>query len=346
MSDIPQRFDHIRRAARYGRLLAIVGLGLIVLVSALMFTDEFGAESALRRHLLPLGMLAGVLVLGAFFIFVWSLITLLLKVEGNSFRSYGVLRDLHLESERQSQSLSALAENAQLSDFVRAVTHRARERTALRLAINEEIIRGDWEAAYALVELLESRHGYRNEAMRLRKELDESRSRESVDRVHEAAARARDLMTAHNWDQARREMDRLVAANPDHPEVRVLPEHFARLRNDHKRRLLKEWDESVQRNEVDRGIDILKQLDQYLTSSEAAALQESARGVFRAKLHNLGVQFSLAVAEQNWREAHRVGRQIAEEFPNSRMASEVRDRLHVLAKRAEEVDSAPAAAGS
>jgi hypothetical protein len=102
---------------------------------------------------------------------------------------------------------------------------------------------------------------------------------------------------------------------------------------------LKEWDQAVQRNEVDRGIAILKELDHYLTPNEAAALQESARGVFRAKLHNLGVQFSLAVSESNWAEALRVGEQIQAEFPNSRMATEVRDRIHLLAKRAREVET-------
>lgn len=336
MSDIPQRFDHIRRSARIGRYLAIVGLCLFASVAVFLVTAQWGADTWFHRNLVALGIVAGVLFLIGVFVLLWNLTTLLLKIEGNSFRSYGVLRDLHAEAERQSLSLSTISENTQLSDLVRAVTHRARERTALRLAINEEIIRGDWEAAYALVELLESRHGYRNEAMRLRKEVDESRGRDTVDRVHDAAAHARSLMDAQSWDQARRVMDRLIAAHHDHPDVRDLPEQFRRLRNEHKRRLLKEWDESVQRNEVDRGIEILKQLDQYLTSSEAAALQESARGVFRAKLHNLGVQFSLAVAEQNWRDALRVGRQIAEEFPNSRMASEVRDRLHVLSRRAEE----------
>jgi len=92
---------------------------------------------------------------------------------------------------------------------------------------------------------------------------------------------------------------------------------------------------SVQRNEVDRGIALLRQLDQYLTPNEAAALEESARGVFRAKLHNLGVQFSLAVTEHNWRDAIDAGKQIIDEFPNTRMAREVNERMHVLTKRAE-----------
>ena len=149
-------------------------------------------------------------------------------------------------------------------------------------------------------------------------------------------------MGAHDWDRARRMMDRLMSSHPENDEVKALPQAFHRAWNEHKRRLLKEWDQAVQRNDVDGGIALLKELDHYLTPNEAAALQESARGVFRTKLHNLGVQFSLAVSESNWSEALRVGRQIQDEFPNTRMASEVRERIHVLAKRAGDVEAGTA----
>jgi outer membrane protein assembly factor BamD (BamD/ComL family) len=57
------------------------------------------------------------------------------------------------------------------------------------------------------------------------------------------------------------------------------------------------------------------------------------------------VAFSLAVSDHNWREALEVGRQIVEEFPNSRMAHEVTERMQVLTKRAQESGAAvPAAA--
>ena len=68
----------------------------------------------------------------------------------------------------------------------------------------------------------------------------------------------------------------------------------------------------------------------YLTPSEGLALQEAARDVFRTKLHNLGVQFSIAVTERQWTTALDVGQQIIEDFPNSRMAEEIREKLDVL----------------
>ncbi|MBN2562741.1 MAG: hypothetical protein JXQ75_17600 [Phycisphaerae bacterium] len=341
MSDMPQRFDHVRRSIRIGRILGFAGMAAIVVLVGYLFaveSDLLASEegAGFVRVLVGLGVLGVALVLGAGAVFTWGAVDVALKIEANSFRIYDVLRDIHASLDEYRPHLRTIADNAQLSDTARAITHRANERTALRLAINEEIIRGDWEAGYALVELLESRHGYKNEAARLRMEVDRSREQALKHELRERVERVRSYMDRHDWDRARREMDGLIAENPDNEEVRELPNLFADLRSEHKRRLLKEWDESVQRNEIDRGIAVLKELDQFLTPNEAAALEESARGVFRAKLHNLGVQFSLAVADHDWQGALAAGRQIMEEFPNCRMAAEVKSRIYALSARAEE----------
>ncbi len=82
--------------------------------------------------------------------------------------------------------------------------------------------------------------------------------------------------------------------------------------------------------ETDRSLEILRELDMYLTPNEALALQEAAKDVFRTKLHNLGVQFTLAVSDKRWSSALEIGQQIMKDFPNSRMSVEIRDKLHVL----------------
>lgn len=336
MSEIPHRFEHIRRSMQLARLLAVIGVGLVVVIAGYSIGGEYAPWGWFREHLLSFGLIAAACLLIATFVFLWIAVNLLLKLEGNSFRSYGVLRDVHARLDTQGHDLKIISENVQVSDIVLSITHRGRERNAIRLAFNEEIIRGDFEAANALVELLESRHGYRNEAARLREEVDLARGREKREKLHDSVIRLQGHMDAHDWDRARREMDRLVAEHPDHDQVRALPDRFARLQSEHKRRLLKEWDQTVHRNDVDRSIAILKELDQFLTRNEAAALEESARGVFRAKLRNLAVQFSLAVSGQEWRDAYEAGQEIIREFPNSRMAEEVKGRIHVLAKRAAE----------
>ena len=68
----------------------------------------------------------------------------------------------------------------------------------------------------------------------------------------------------------------------------------------------------------------------YLTPNEGLALQEAAKDVFKTKLHNMGVKFSVAVTEKQWVTALDVGEQIVGDFPNSRMAEEIRAKLDVL----------------
>jgi hypothetical protein len=106
------------------------------------------------------------------------------------------------------------------------------------------------------------------------------------------------------------------------------------LREKHKEELKAAWDEAVRRNDVDGAIDVLKGLDQYLTAAEAQALQDSARHVFKEKLLQLGVQFRFAVNEKRWQDALATGLELVREFPNSRMAIEVREALDTLRDRA------------
>jgi hypothetical protein len=74
----------------------------------------------------------------------------------------------------------------------------------------------------------------------------------------------------------------------------------------------------------------------YLTPNEGLALQESAKDVFRTKLHNLGVKFSLAVTDKQWTEALQTGEQIVRDFPNSRMAKEIREKIDILRQRSQQ----------
>jgi hypothetical protein len=104
-------------------------------------------------------------------------------------------------------------------------------------------------------------------------------------------------------------------------------------KQERKKILLTTWDDAVKRQDTDRSLEILRELDLYLTPNEGLALQEAARDVFRNKLHNLGVQFSLAVSEKRWSKAVETGRQITHDFPNSRMAEEIREKWDVLKQK-------------
>ena len=237
--------------------------------------------------------------------------------------------------EAHGKKLDQLREVTSLSDAAKQVAYRAQDLEALRTAIREDLSRGDCEAAMMLVNDMERRFGYALEADKLREQISTS-SRAAIDqRVSDTVEHVELLLTRYEWIDANRECDRVLRLFPTHSEARRLPEKIARARDHHKRDLLKMWNEAVIRDDVDRSVELLRELDQYLSSSEAEAYKEGARDVFRKKLQQLGVQFALHVHDKSWTEALRIGRQITDEFPNTRMAAEVRERMPILTEKAQ-----------
>ena len=235
---------------------------------------------------------------------------------------------------RHGQLLEQVSEGLMLSDRAKAVAYREKERDALRRAIHEDLAKQDWEAAYHLIDEMRRSFGYRGESERLRVESDQRRRDAIRANLAKEMSRFRECVTARDWAGAHGEAELLMARYPDERDVQSLLDELNESREIYKRRLLSQFKQAIDRSEFDRGVEILRELDQYLTPGEAAGLQESARGVFRGKLHNLGVQFSIAISGRDWAEAVTIGDEIVHEFPNSKYAEEVRQTRDALVKRA------------
>jgi hypothetical protein len=256
-----------------------------------------------------------------------------------------VMQPLLERVDQMSILINMISEQQLLSDRAKSVAFRVKDREALRRAISEEVAKQDWEAALVLADEIERGFGYRGEAARVRQEVDQRR-REAVQRQINDALGTIDRHTrAEQWSAALRESERLMQMFPENEQVRNLPVEIENRRQAHKRQLLSSWTDAVARHDVDGSIEILKQLDTYLTPAEAESMQETARSVFKEKLNNLGKQFSTAVQDHRWIEAIRLGEQVIREFPNSRIAQEVRDNMDSLRQRATEPAS-PATAGA
>ncbi|HEV8379037.1 MAG TPA: hypothetical protein VGP99_09320 [Tepidisphaeraceae bacterium] len=235
--------------------------------------------------------------------------------------------------------LNQVSEQQLISERAKGIAFRESERDALRRAIREEMHRKDYDAALMLANEIESVFGYKQEADRFREEIYNSRDAEVRKIVNEALGNIDRHCQAEQWTNALREAERLMAIFPNDAQVRNLPNEIEARRQGHKRQLLEGYADAVNRHDVDGWIEILKRLDPYLTPAEAEQLQESARQMFKDKLMLLGQQFTLAVRDHNWNEAIRVGENIVSEFPNSRMAQEVRDKMELLKQRAGEMEA-------
>lgn len=326
------RFGWIRVLVAVLLITGLVG-GLATLAVGLWLTIDIHVSAGIPYFC------AGLLWMLAS-LFVYALVALVLKLEANTHRAHDDLLDIRELLARHDEQLRVLAENSMLSDGAKSIYHRVRERQAVRQAIQEEINKKDWEAAYMLIETMDRRFGYRQEAERLREEIDHSRQEYVEERIGEALGQVEAACAERRWEQATQSAQRILALFPRHERVRNLRQEIEQRKTDYKRRLLDDWTDAVKRNEVDRGVELLKELDGYLTPNEAAAMAETARGMFHTKLQNMGVQFSLAVKERRWSDAIEVGERIIAEFPNSRMAHEVKENLDALRIRAAQASAA------
>ena len=274
----------------------------------------------------------GVLIGGAAAAFV--LIRLVLKIEANTSRLYSLMHELQGAINRSEQALSTIAGHTSLSDAAKSIANRSHEWDALRGAIYEEIRKEDYETVFRLIDDLEGRAGYKDEADRLRQETREECAEAFRSKLGMAIEYVNKLMRAHQWQQAGHEIERLEKLMPSERRVRELWDLLERSRLQYKQSLLRDWNKAVADGNVERGIELLKELDQYLTAEEVRSAESSARELFKERLVQLGIQFQFSVKDKRWRDALAAGLQIIEEFPNARMAAEIRARLTPLRERA------------
>lgn len=287
----------------------------------------------------------GALIIGAVIV-VMTLAPVIFKIEANLARELDELREFREGVAKKFATLDSIAESTRISDSAKSLAHRDQELDALREAIRSDFRNERWDAALSLIDEMERRFGYREEAERIREELDDARNEKIQRRLVQALEMVENHLLSHEWELAKHEIDRLMAALPNEPRVLALSDRLHSARELHKQELKAAWEDAVRRSDTDHAIDVLKELDQYLSPAEAQALQASARNVFKEKLLQLGIQFRFAATERRWQDALNIGLDLIRDFPNARMANEVRELLDTLRERARQAaESEPQAAG-
>lgn len=232
--------------------------------------------------------------------------------------------------------LAQVSKAARLSDTAKEIIYRDSEQMELGEAALTKLHQHDFDDVDAMIAAMADYPKYQNLAERLKVKADKFRSATEEGRVNQIIAHINDLLDRKLWIQAASQIDNLIRNFPYSDKAKTMPARLQERKDRHKRQLLADWDLAVRNKETDRSLEILKELDLYLTPTEALALQESASSVFRTKLHNLGVEFSVAVTENNWKTALETGRQIVQNFPNSRMAAEIRSKMDILQERSKQ----------
>lgn len=221
-----------------------------------------------------------------------------------------------------------------LSEAAKRVLHRKDERQLLIAAIEQDIRESDWEAALVLTEELAERFGYRGDAERFRRRIDEARSGAIERSVGEGITRLDALVERQQWPDAYAEAARIQRLHPEAHQARDLRHRIDAARERYRRELERRFLGAADTDSVDEAMSLLKELDAYLTPAEAAPLAEVARGVISKSRENLGLRFKLLVQDHEYAAAVELGQRIIEEFPNTRMAQEVREITPELKQRA------------
>lgn len=239
----------------------------------------------------------------------------------------------------QGELLNQIHEHTMLSDSARHIAYRKNERAMLRRAIEEDMNNEDWQAAIVLVDEMRERFGYREEAEEYLDRIERAQSDLHSQRITEALEHFHSLLASKDWPAAYADAARLTRLYPESHRTRDLENEVRQARLEHQKSLEREFLDAASRNDIDHAMQLLRDLDAYLSPQQAAPLQEVARGVVSKARDNIGLQFKLAVRDHDWDGAVRIGETIMDEFPNTRMAEEVRDRIDIIRQRAAQTRS-------
>lgn len=306
----------------------IIGIAVAVVVLLIVFARMYrrGVTSTLPHPVVLLAaLLIPVVVLGVF--------VQLLKLFGVMAENRAKLDNVAELLEKSRSVLTQINQNSRLSETARAIAFRDAERQSLRDAVFDKLQQQDFDTTYKIIDEIAHSTKYQELAEQLRAQANKYRDATDQERTNQVIAHIERLLENFQWVKASAQIERLIAAYPKSEQAKAMRQRLLDKKEERKKILLTIWDDAVKRQATDRSLEILRELDPYLTPNEGLALQEAARDVFRSKLHSLGVQFSLAVSGRQWDRALKTGEQIIRDFPNSRMAEEIREKRDILRQK-------------
>lgn len=316
---------------KFKRYLLVISMALIAVLAGTVLTDIYQQPKA-QWILEVVRLFVEIAVLGIIIAIIAAVWTKLNVLSENGAKLEKIAEAL----EKNRAVLGQIDQTARISEAAKTIAFRDADIRSLREAVFDKLQQQDYDATYDIINKIAGSMIYQNLAEQLRKEADNYRSATDKEREKQVIAHIEKLFDNHLWAKASILIERLITAFPDSAAAKGMRQQLLDKKQERKKALLEVWDDAIKRQDTDRSLEILRELDLYLTPNEGLALQEAARDVFRSKLHGLGVQFSLAVSSKQWALALEAGEQIIKNFPNSRMAEEIRAKRDVLKQKVEQ----------
>ncbi|MEM0913664.1 MAG: hypothetical protein AAGK09_03545 [Planctomycetota bacterium] len=322
-----------KRMAGWGFGLWILSIILGAVAASILFNAEFAAEPGMKAvaayglYALPTLLALG----GTYFLLVAAIRTAIESSSGGG------------DLTRVIDSLERINKRLLLSDTAKRIAYRQEDLDVLRKTIVDDIAKHRFDAALALIAELSQTYGFIEEAEGFRDQIAGARAAEQEAKVTQAIARLEDILARYDFERAGAEVAKLRRLYPDSERVLQQERRVAQAREQRKHDVERQFLEAKDRGDTDKAMELMKELDKYLTPEEAAPFREIARDVIGKQRENLGMQFKFAVQDKEWLRSVRIGEQIIREFPNTRMAQEVRERLDKLREMASQQQAASSA---
>jgi hypothetical protein len=293
---------------------------LIVAAIAMLLAGVYQLFTYGDGLILAIGVLASVTVCGQY-----------ITATNQSAASAPAAADGESETNRWLKSIN---DRLLISDQAKRIAYRQKDRDALRTAIKEDIDKRDYDAALVLVEQMSKAYGYREESEEFREKILRARAADQDRKISESIAAFEILLGKKEWENAGSEAAKIRRLYPESTRVRDLPRRVRDAREEYKKDIERQFLAAAEREENDRAMELLQEMDKYLTEQEAIPFREAAKNVIGKKRENLKVQFEMSISEKDFNQAIRIGEQIAVEFPNSKMAQDVKALIPKLKEKA------------
>jgi len=305
---------------------ALATLGLLLLLVGILTKSPF------------LAMFGGAVLAIGGFVAIIALQIVVFNLSDTASQNQSKLTAISSAIKEHSDLLKRISSDVKLSETSKRIAFKEADREGLRDFVLDMLHKHNFEKTDAAINEIAQTSSYEDFAETLRAEVKSYKEADKKERVNKIISHINMLMEKYQWVKAGQQVESLVAAFPDSEAAKNMPEVLSNKKEQRKRELLEKWNQTVNRNDTDGSLLILRELDLYLTPSEALALQESAKDAFRSKLHNLGVQFSMEASDKQWTKAIVTGAEIIKKFPNSKMADEIKGKMDIMQSLAEKIN--------
>jgi len=297
--------------------------------AALLITGAIALDTRIGPALLA-GGIAGVFVAAALVILARAVSP---SGATTSDAPRGATPDVDAALSRVEHLLAESRDLSLLSPAARRAVYGDREPMILQQLIESMIAQGCADDASNLCDALAA-GGLTDVAARGREVLARWRASAELSEAQSILAAFDTALARRDWATAYGEAARIRAMNAEAPIVAEIDSRIARAREDHKCDLEARLLDASTRDDVDGAMAALKELDRYMTREEASRLSGAAQQIIARHRERLGVVFRLAVQERRWPDAARAGNAIIAEYPNTKMADEVRSMIDLIRTRA------------